>query len=188
MELVQDITLCQFRKQWVRLACCELFQRASAFHLHLSLAMGLRSSMELWGGASINRLPESPSHCVLDNERLVHSGSWSYPNNVTEPAESPLPDILNQVKAGRGWGDGLRISVAIDRPVILASISLLVPLSLRIVFTSRFQVSYPYVSMDQTTTSYSRNLTFWEMCGESKTWRSLAWHCHRHPCAYIIVL
>ena len=66
-----------------------------------------------------------------------------------------------------------RASVGIDFPVIRANITLFAPLILYIVTVSRSHVSQPYVSREQTAASYNRNLTFSEICGESKMWRSL---------------
>ena len=161
-------------------------QMLSTYLCRLSLAMDLRSSMELCDGASINKLPAWPISRWMTR-------AWYMMDPAPALLMWPRQHIrlflfiltkLELVVTGRA-------SVATERPVILASIALLVPLILQIVLTSRFQVSNPYVSKEQTASSYNRNLTFWEMWGESNTWCSFPHaprHCHCPPCTYIVAL
>ena len=75
----------------------------SAFHLPLSLAMGLSSSMELWGGVSINRLPVWSMICWVTSAWYMIEWVRSSPNYMSHPTQAPFSNLFDQIKAGCEW-------------------------------------------------------------------------------------
>ena len=135
---------------------------ASARHEALSIARGTRSSMEVWGGASMNRFPCRPiSSCARSAQNIRLSG----------PARRMCPShfkrlILNLRTRFRLVVVALA-SCWIELFVILANIELFAPFRRLIVLGHRSHVSHPYVSMEHTAASYSRNFRWREMHLES---------------------
>ena len=112
LDLGHEIALCIYIYQFRNMTVSYFSERTSAFHSLLSSAVSNRSQI-INGivGRCIHQQVTCVSHRALNDECLVHNGSWTCPDNATEPSESPLPNLLNQVETGRE-----RTGVSRDRP------------------------------------------------------------------------
>ena len=100
MKLDHDITVYQFRNMSV--SCYELLQWTSECFPPTSIVINRPQIINGIVGRCIHQQGTCVSHRVLNDECLVqNNGSWTCPDNVTEPSESPLPNPFNQVEAGR---------------------------------------------------------------------------------------
>ena len=112
------------------------------------------------------------THLVLDDKSLVHGGPWTWtsPDNVVKSTQSSLP-ILDKVETGRG-----RTGFCYYRTTCNSRKHYTVN---TIDFTHCVSVKIPGLTSICEQRSHclfvksnNRNLTFWEMWGESNTWIS----------------